>query len=144
MSIGNPKPDFSRYSLALIRRNKIIFSSDKEGIRPLVECVRENEGQCNEKECILHDKVVGLAAARLIVHMGCISYVHTDLCSIPAKELLESKKIGLEAKMIVDNILNKDRSGICRMELKAMEIKDDEKFFSELSGMFSDADMIIN
>lgn len=135
------KPDFKKYSLAMLKDGKMVFSSKKEGIMPLVECVREcfdgySENKCDYKDCILHDKVVGLAAARLIIFSGRIKTVCTDLCSKPAKELLEKNKIELQSKKIVDRILNKDKSGMCMMEMKAMEIKDNSIFFSELSRLF--------
>jgi len=38
---------------------------------------------------ILHDKVIGLAAARLIVYSGVIAEIVTRVASLPAKKFLE-------------------------------------------------------
>lgn len=123
-------PDFTEYSLALIKDNNIVFSSDKSGLRPLIECIKECKSKF--KDCILHDKVVGLAAARLVVYSKIISLVITDIASKSAEELLNKNSVIVKAQKIVDNILNKDKSAICPMELKAQRINNNEDFFSEI------------
>lgn len=127
-------PNFTKYSLALIKDNNIVFSSDKSGLRPLIECV--NECKSKFRDCILHDKVVGLAAARLIVYSDMISLVITDVASKPAEELLNKNNIIIKAQKIVDNILTKDKSSICPMELKAQLKDDNHEFFLEINNMF--------
>ncbi len=127
-------PDFTKYSLALIKDNKILFSSKKSGLRPLVECTKEFKSKF--KDCTLYDKVVGLAAARLIVYSAMINLVVTDLASKPAKEFLEKNNIKINAKNSVDNILRKDRKGVCPMEIKAIEIGGNTLFFSEMELSF--------
>jgi len=127
-------PDFKKYSLALIKDNNIVFSSDKSGLRPLIECI--NECKSKFKDCILHDKVVGLAAARLIIYSNIISLVITDLASKPAEGLLNKNSVIVKAQKIVDNILTKDKSAICPMELKAQRIDNNEDFFSEINNIF--------
>ena len=127
-------PDFTKYSLALIKDNNIVFSSDKSGLRPLIECIKECKSKF--KDCILHDKVVGLAAARLIVYSDMISLVITDIASKPAEELLNKNNVILNAQKIVDNILTKDKSAICQMELKAQLKEDNHEFFLEINNIF--------
>jgi hypothetical protein len=123
-------PDFSQYSLALIKDNEMIFSSKESCLRTLAETVAKFKGKL--ADCVLHDKVVGLAAARLIVYSGMISSVMTPLLSMQAKELLENENIAMDAEAVVDNIMNKDRSGICPMEKKAQETDDNKEFSLEL------------
>ncbi len=124
------QPDFSSYSLAIIKDNKIVHSSQQSGLRPLAEAVNTFKGKLDN--CALHDKVIGLAAARVIVFSGMISSVQTGLVSEQAKTLLEQNSIALEAADIVKNIMNKDKSDICPMEKKAQEITDNKEFFLEL------------
>jgi len=81
------KPDFSKYSLALVQGDKIIYSSDDSGLTPLWDCL-EKYRQAKDK-FILFDKVIGLAAARLVVYSGIIAAIHTRLISQPAKQLLK-------------------------------------------------------
>ena len=121
-------PDFSRYSLALLKDGKIIFSSDKKGLRPLVECVDKYK----LKGCILHDKVIGLAAARLIVYSGMIHSVLAGIVSKKARDLLEENHIGVTADMVVEKILDQKRKDTCPMERKAEEMTDNQEFFLDL------------
>jgi hypothetical protein len=123
------KPDFNDYNLALIKEGKIIFQSDKKGLRPIIETVRDFKNKIDD--CVLYDKVVGLAAARMIVYGGFITEVYTKIISKPAFELLTHININVKYENITPNILMKDKRGICPMEKKAMEITDNSKFFNE-------------
>jgi hypothetical protein len=122
--------NLDNYSLALIKDNKIVFSSEKPGLRPLLECVIE----CKDKysSCTLHDKVTGLAAARLVVYSGMVSNIKTKTASKLAADFLKQNKIELSAQTTVNNILNKDRTSVCPMELRASDAKDNAQFFAEL------------
>jgi hypothetical protein len=129
------KADFEKYSLALIQDDKIIFSSDRHGLKPLMDCL-ENYSQVKEK-LTLHDKVIGLAAAKLIVYSGIISCVHTPLASKPAKKFLEEYGIKLYAKKIVANILKKDKSSICPGEIIALNTVEPDSFCKQIMAMLS-------
>jgi hypothetical protein len=122
---------FSDYSLALIHEGKIIYSQDWKGLRPLVDCVQKNKGKY--KDCILHDKVVGLASAKIIVYSGMIKEVHTNTCSKLAKKHLESNNIIVKADKIVEHIFMADRKTVCPGDMKAQESKSDEEFFFEIA-----------
>ena len=123
-------PDFTKYSLALIKDDKIIFSSKKSSLKPLIECIKRYK--LKFKGCVLHDKIIGLAAARLIIHSKMIKLAFGCIVSKPAKDLLEKNGIKINTQEIVNNILNKNEDGICPMEKKAIEIKDDVLFLSEM------------
>lgn len=127
--------DFAGYSLALIKDGKVLYSSTKSGLRPLVECVIKHKGKFNN--CILYDKIMGLAAARIVVYCGFISSVVSKTASKSAKELLEKNNINLKTENIVENILNNDKSGICPGELKAQQITDNKAFFSNMKDLFA-------
>jgi hypothetical protein len=130
------KVDFNKYSLALIQGDKIIFSSDRHGLRPLMDCL-ENYSQVKEK-LTLHDKVIGLAAAKLIVYSGIISEVHTPLASKPAKKFLEENGVKFYAKEIVANILKKDQSSICPSEIVALNTAEPDAFCKQIMALLSD------
>ena len=128
------KPNFDEYSLALIKENEVVFSSQKSGLGPLVECISTFQDAL--REATLHDKVIGLAAARIIVFSEMINQVKTQLCSMRAKELLEKNDINLKSDKIVKNILTKDKDDICPMEKKAIEIDDNQMFYLEMAKRF--------
>ncbi|MCX5848592.1 MAG: DUF1893 domain-containing protein [Deltaproteobacteria bacterium] len=127
-------PDFSRYSLALFEGNKLIYSSEEKGVRPLFDCLEKHK---NKSGLILHDKVIGLAAAKLIVYSGIISEVITTIASIPAKKFLEDNGIIITAYEVTANILTKDRNTICPGEVIALNAEAPDDFSRKIKKMLN-------
>ena len=65
------------------------------------------------------DKVVGKAAAMMLARGGAIE-VYAEVISRPALEILKARKIICLYGKLVTNILNRDRTGICPMELAVL------------------------
>jgi hypothetical protein len=126
--------DFSSYSLVLMKDDKIVYSSSLSGLRPLLECVIKYKGKI--EGCTLYDKVIGLAAAKIAFYSGFIEEVKTPLASISAFDYLEKKKIPVLANETVDKICNKDKTGMCPMEERALRTQDEEELFKELRKIF--------
>lgn len=101
------------YSFALIKNNKLIYKSKSQGLKPLVFCLKKYRKQM--RDAIIYDKIIGLAAAKLLVH-GKVAEVWTPIISCNAKKYLRSKKIKLIYKKEVKNIMNKEKSDLCGME----------------------------
>jgi hypothetical protein len=129
------KPDFNKYSLALVQGDKIVYSSESSGLKPLWDCL-EKYRQSKDK-FILFDKVIGLAAARLVVYSGIIEVIHTRLISQPAKQFLKENKIKIKADEIVANILRKDKSAVCPGEIIALNTDDQQEFSAKVAAMIS-------
>ena len=127
------KPDFTKYSLALVQGDKIIFSSQANGLKPLWECLEKYRE--SKSTFILFDKVIGLAAAKLIVYAGIISQIQTLLVSQPAKKFLEENGIPIKAKNTVENILTKDRQAICPGEIIALNSETPDDFHAKIMAM---------
>ncbi len=127
------QPDFSKYSLALVQDDKIIFSSQENGLKPLWECLEKYRESKNT--FILFDKVIGLAAAKLVVYSGIISRIQTLLVSRPAKIFLEESGIPIKAKNTVENILTKDRQSICPGEIIALNDETRDGFHAEIMAL---------
>lgn len=117
-------------SLVLYHKGKPVYQSQDSGLRPLIVCI--NACKDTYAFCRLYDKVIGLAAARLIVYSGMIASVTTPLASKAAVALLRENHIQIKADTIVDHILNKDKTGQCPMEELA-EGMGTEAFYRELS-----------
>ncbi len=131
------KPDFKKYSLALIYNDKIIFSSRESGLKPLWECL---EKHCQSKTTyILFDKVIGLAAAKLIVSSKIISGIQTILVSKPAKKFLKDNAVPIKTKETVANILTKNRYSICPGEIIALNTNDPDDFYAKIKAMLSNS-----
>jgi hypothetical protein len=125
-------PDFSKYTLALYEGNKLICSSQDKGLRPLLDCLDKNRGKSG---LILHDKVIGLAAARLIVYSGIIAQVITTVVSIPAEKYLKDNGIILRALEVAANIMTKDGKAICPGEVIAQNTQAKVDFFRKIKTM---------
>jgi hypothetical protein len=128
-------PEFTRYSLALFHEGRIIFYSEKGGLRPLVECIRACRGRFSG--CELHDRAIGLAAAKLVVVSEMIDRVITRRASSRAVAFLDQHSVPLSVEEVVPIILNREKTAPCLMEQKAEATEDPEMFFREISAFFS-------
>lgn len=126
-------PDFRAYSLALLHEGEIVHSSRGRGIMPLVACLEECRS--HYRDCVLHDKVIGLAAAKLIFYSGVITGVITEVASKAAGDFLEEKGITLTAGKIVVNILTADRLAVCPGEIIAATADDYKSLVERLRKM---------
>lgn len=86
-------------------------------MRPLWDALEKFQGRSG---LILYDKVIGLAAAILIVRSGIVAEIHTKVASRPAVEFLEKNGIVLHAADVAANILTRDQSAICPGEIIAL------------------------
>lgn len=77
------------------------------------------------------DKVVGKAAAMLLVRGGAIE-VYAEIISIPALEAFKKHKVLCLYGELVKNIVNRDRSGICPMEQAVLDVDDVAKAYEIL------------
>ena len=130
-------PDFTRYSLALLEGDTLIYSAGGGGLRPLWEALEKVKGKSG---LILHDKVMGLAAARLVVHSAAIAEIFTGVVSLPAKQFLENNGIALTAFDVVSNILTKDKSVVCPGEVIALDTSDPNAFLEKIKAMMDKSD----
>ncbi len=126
------KPDFSKYSLAVYEQHQLIYSSRDTGLRPLFDCLQTLRGKSG---LILHDKVIGLAAARLTVYSGIISEIITTVTSMPAKKFLEENGMMIEAYDVAANIMTRDGSSVCPGEIIALSTDDADNFFEKTKVM---------
>ena len=127
-------PDFTRYSLALLEGEKLIYSACGGGLRPLWDALEKFQGKSG---LILHDKVIGLAAARLIVQSGMIAAIFTRVASLPAKQFLENNGVALTAFDVAANILTQNKSTLCPGEVIALNTSDPDAFLQKIKAMMA-------
>ncbi|MHB8138957.1 MAG: DUF1893 domain-containing protein [Smithellaceae bacterium] len=125
-------PDFTSYSLALLEGDSLIYSSRGSGLRPLWDAL---EKYSDKSGLILHDKVVGLAAARLIDRSGVIAEVYTIVVSLPAQQFLGDRGIRLTVFNVVPNILTHDKSTVCPGEMIALNTSEPDAFYQKIRAM---------
>ena len=124
------KPDFEKYTLALFSQGHIVFESNESRLKPLVEMVQIYKGQ--ETNCELHDKIVGLASAKIIVASKIVTELHAGVMSKPARDFLRPTEINFTFQELTDGIKNNDKTGPCPMEVKAMEIAEPDDFLKQM------------
>lgn len=127
-------PDFSRYSLALLEGNAIIYSSNGAGLRPLWDALAKFQDRSG---LVLHDKVMGLAAARLIGYSGVVAEIVTTVVSLPARQFLQKNNIALRADNVAANILTRDQSAVCPGEVIALNTDDPDVFLQKIRAMLN-------
>lgn len=111
-------------SLIIYKDGKIVFESDSQGVKPHIEAL-EKLGRESLKESIMLDKIVGRAAALLILYSRA-SKVYTLLVSSGARSLLESHKIGLVYREETPFIKMKDGIFLCPFERMVQDVSDPE------------------
>ena len=90
--------------LRLTREEKELFSSNKPWLYPLLD-LTEHLARTRETvgDCTLYDKIIGRAAALLIVRLG-IRTVQTDVLSSRAVSVFDTFHISYSATSIVERI----------------------------------------
>jgi len=116
------KPDLDGYTLALIHEGQVVYSSQEGGLQPLIDCLAACRGRY--RNALLHDRVVGLAAARLVAPTGVVQTVVTRTVSQSALTFLEAHQITVRADEVVDQILTADRTAPHPAEILALEVED--------------------
>jgi hypothetical protein len=112
-------------SLQVIQDNKVIFESHKHWLIPLFDFedhLRSHPAEPSTLE--VHDKVIGKAAALLIVRLGAGS-VHGDVMSELALEVLQQADIAHTYTKLVKRIE-------CKTEEILLEINDPEEAYQIL------------
>ncbi|NPU83396.1 MAG: DUF1893 domain-containing protein [Syntrophaceae bacterium] len=125
---------FRDYNLALFSGGRRVFSSQGKGLRPLVECL----DACRDfRDCVLHDKIMGLAAARLAADSGIVREIAARTASEPAARFLGARGIPLEAEGTVPAILTQDGGAVCPGERIALAVEDPGRFEKEIRAMIA-------
>ena len=106
-----------KLAFALVKDNKIIYRSKKQRLASLLFCLKKHKAQM--RGAMVFDKVVGRAAALLIVYGG-VKKVLTPLISHGALAVLKRGGAKIEYQKIVKNILNRTGDDLCPMEKLSM------------------------
>jgi hypothetical protein len=119
----------SKDTVRVYKGNKLLFTSQKERLLPLLEYAKSFE-PC-EKEVTVFDCVVGNAAALLLKKIRC-SEVFSPLGSEMAIQALNSFGIKYHFNEVVDCIMDDSRQNMCPMEKMSLG-KNSEEFYQVLS-----------
>ncbi|MBO7207851.1 MAG: DUF1893 domain-containing protein, partial [Kiritimatiellae bacterium] len=104
----------------VLGKNGVIIARDKgRGIKPLL--VFLDDGRL--EGTIVADKIIGRAAAAICI-LGGAKEIHAKIMSEGAKELLNKYNIKADSAEIVKEIINRDKTGMCPMEIAVRDLSD--------------------
>lgn len=111
------------HSLLVYKNGNVTFQ-DEHGIQPLLIQIKKK----GLKNAIVVDKVVGKAAALLMVY-GKVKQVHTNIIAKDAIKVFEKYKVEYSYMELVDHIQNNKKDGLCPMEQKVLNINSPRKAY---------------
>lgn len=113
MDLYLEKLNTSGMSLMIYNHGKLIFQSAEKGIKPHLDASRELGEKLHGT--IIADKIVGRAAAFLIVHARAVE-VHAAVLSKPGMEVLNRYAVPYVIGALVDHVLTEDGRIYCPFE----------------------------
>ena len=115
-------------TLRVYEDEKLVFSSQKERLLPLLEYI---EGySVNKRQVVIFDKIMGNAAALLSIKAG-VKEVYSPLGSQIAVNTLDKYRIRYHLSEIVPFIQQPNSEDMCPMERLSVG-KDPEEFYTAL------------
>lgn len=112
-------------TLRIYKGNKLIFTSDKDRLLPLIEYL--DKFGSRHRKVVIFDKILGRAAALLCIKANCRE-VYSPLGSQLAIEVLGKRDIKYHLTRTVPCIQKPDQTGMCPMEALSIG-KEPEEFY---------------
>ncbi len=109
-------------------KGKMRFTSKRNGIVPMVKFL--DEGVDLEGFSVA-DKIVGKAVAMLFV-LAKVKEVYAEVLSKTAISVLEANGIAYSYKILTDNIINRQGTGLCPMEETVKDIFDCKQAYEKI------------
>lgn len=123
-------------SLQVYKKGKLIFSSSKKGVRPHLDAI-EKLGKDTLKESVMVDKIIGRAAALLILYVQA-SESYAIVISKGAKQLFEKSTIRHKYKIETDHIKTKNGVIYCPFEQMVQGIDEPEQAYKAILGKMAE------
>lgn len=117
----------SGYTCVLVK-GKMSFTSKRNGIVPMVKFLNDGIGL---EGFSVADKIVGKAVAMLFV-LAKVKEVYAEVLSKTAISVLEANGIAYSYKILTDNIINRQGTGLCPMEETVKDIFDCKQAYEKI------------
>ena len=114
-------------TLSIVKNGEILFETNSHTISGFLVAIDKLGAKLEDAS--VADRVVGKAVALLCVYIK-INEIYAEVLSRNAKIVFEKSKISHKWKVIVENILDINRRGICLFEKAAREISNPEKAYT--------------
>lgn len=109
--------------LVVVKDGIVIFKSQDRGIKPMYILATELKDKSQGSS--IADRVIGKGAALLCAYIG-VKYVYGELMSEGGIDILHNSKIQCEMNATCKYIKNRDKSGLCPIEERSLDIDDPE------------------
>lgn len=120
------------FTLKLFLAGQVMFSSQKVWLHPLFDLEGYlSESDCDPSSVVLSDRIIGRAAAFLLVRMG-IRQLRTQVISRLAIPVLEAHGVEYRCDEIIERIA-------CATESELVEVKDGELAYAMIRGRWERA-----
>lgn len=116
------------FSIVVLKDNET-YTSIKRGIAPILELLDNNANLLCE--AVVADKVIGKAAALLLIK-GKVKFIYADVISEHASKVLKAANVAFQYQQLVPYIINRDKSDMCPMEKRVLEVNDPEDAYDVL------------
>ena len=117
------------HTIVIYKKDASVYTSNDRGVAPLMKLLKENKYQL--KEALVADKVIGKAAALLMVYAN-IKEVYTPTISIPALYVFNNYGIKIHYDKKVERIINRRGDGLCPMETLCLNIENPEEAYAAI------------
>ena len=112
----------------VLYRSGTAYTATERGVKPLVRWLTEG---LEVRGFSAADRVVGRATAYLYCLLG-VREVYAQVMSRAAAEVLEAGNIRHSCGILVDNIINRQGTGICPFEAAVLHIQDPQTALSAI------------
>ncbi|MDD3656105.1 MAG: DUF1893 domain-containing protein [Atribacterota bacterium] len=118
-----------KYTFVLIKRGKLIKTSYKKGVLPLLEVINGDDQVLNK--AIIADKVIGRAAALLVANYQ-VKAVYAGTISENAREILDNNSVFYQFGQCVPYIKNRNQTDQCPLEKLTSSISSSDSAYEQI------------
>ncbi|MDL2252690.1 DUF1893 domain-containing protein [Ruminococcaceae bacterium OttesenSCG-928-I18] len=120
------------YTCILIKGDQVVYRGEGRGVAPIRRLYEDTNGKKMLQGSILVDKIIGKAAAVLLV-LGQVARAHAQTISGEAVRYLEKQGIPFTFEKQVDYIQNRDGDGLCPIEQSVLGIDDPAQAYQAIT-----------
>ena len=118
------------HTIVIYKSDASVVVSDDRGVAPLMKLLNEDKEQL--RDSMIADKVIGKAAALLMVY-GKVKEIFTPTISVPAIEVFKNHNVKITYDKIVERIINRKGDGLCPMETLCLNTDNPEEAFFKVN-----------
>jgi hypothetical protein len=118
-----------KQSIIIVQKERLIYQSKGFGLWPLYHFYKKNDPYF---PIAVYDKVTGTGAARILIALGNVELIYTNVITENAYTLLKDHNITVHYDQMVKHILNKAKNDLCPVEKISLNSEDFSSFMNNL------------